>query len=51
MVLMDFFATHTTDVISNIEGTQNTVRVMTVPDTNLNSDNKGYINQLRIKRR
>lgn len=44
-----FFATHTTDVICNIEGTQNTVRVMTVPDANLNSDNKDYINQLRIK--
>jgi len=44
-----FFPTHTADVICDIDGTQNTVRVMTVPDDNMNRNNKDYINQLRIK--
>lgn len=43
------FATHTIDAVTKIDGTQSTVRVMTVPDDNLTDDNKDYINRLRIK--
>lgn len=43
------FATHTIDAVTKIDGTQSTVRVMTVPDDNLNDDNSDYINRLRLK--
>jgi putative ABC transport system permease protein len=43
------FATHTVDAVSSKDGVQRAIRVMTVPDANLATDNADYINQLRIK--
>lgn len=43
------FATYSVDVVSVNEGRQDTIRIMGMPDDKLTSDNKDYINRLRIK--
>lgn len=43
------FAAHTVDAVTSNDGIQSTVRVMTVPDENLNDDNDDFINRPRLK--
>ena len=47
--LSGVFATHTIDTLTVANNTEEVVKVMTVPDGSLDSDNPEYINQLRLK--
>ncbi|MDD3240470.1 MAG: ABC transporter permease [Lachnospira sp.] len=43
------FAGHNMDAVTVVDHVQSTLKVMSLPDTNLDSSNTDYINQLRIK--
>ena len=43
------FASHRMDAVTSFDGIQSTMRIMTVPDGNYDTDCSDYINRLRIK--